>query len=95
MAFAYKVIGVEQSVESREYQEREERRGRDAANDHGRQGPLHLGTYSRVECHRDESERGNKSCHQHGSYPTDSPLYDGFLERPTVLSEVSDEGHHD
>lgn len=46
------------------------------------------------QCHRDEVERGDERGHQDRAQTGECAVRDGFLERPTGLSQPVEKGKH-
>ena len=72
---------VEHNVEHAQHQQRHHHRTDHAADDHGRQRPLHFSSHAVAERHRQKAQAGDESCHQHGSQSGNGRLRHGVVER--------------
>src|SRR5579862_49429 len=85
----------DQHVEHRKNKQHQQGR-RDQAADHDYcQRPLGLGAYAGRQRHRQQAERSEQRCHQHGAQPGHRPLRDCLLGRQAVILQFIEERHHD
>ena len=89
------LLAFEHLIDQRQHKQGQEGRGDQAADDDGRQGPLHFSAGIGREGHGNESQAGDERGHEHGPEPGPRSLADSLAHRQSLVAELIEVGQHD